>query len=90
MGQVFGEDQKEIPILDNGSKVKPKATAFIHGRMEIDMKVNSKTALSTGKGLKGFSTVTPTKDSTKTGSLQGMVSIIGPLAVFSRGTSKRA
>lgn len=88
MAQVFGEDQKEIRISVNGNKEKHKDMGFIHGLMEIVMKDNSRTALSTEKELKDFSMEIPIKVSIKTGSLQVMESIIGLQAVFSKGISK--
>lgn len=90
MVRASGEDQKEIRISDNGNKEKHKDMGFIHGLMEIDTKVNSKTASNTGKELRGFSTGIPIRDSMKTGSLRGMVNIIGPRAVFSKEISKTA
>lgn len=38
MDRVFGEDQKETLILDNGKRGKQKDMVFILGLMEIDMK----------------------------------------------------
>lgn len=61
---------------------------FIHGPMEIDMKANSKTALSMAKVLKDFSMEIPIKASIKTVSLQVMGNIIGLQAVFSKEISR--
>ena len=44
MGLVYGEEQREIPTLDNGDKVKQMAMAYILGLMEIDMKGSLKNA----------------------------------------------
>jgi len=40
MDQEYGEGQKVIPILDNGKTEKQMDMEFIHGSMEIDIKVN--------------------------------------------------
>ena len=43
-GLEFGEEQKEILILENGGREELMATEFTHGLMEIDIKENSRIA----------------------------------------------
>lgn len=44
MAQAFGEEQKEILILDSGDKAKLMVMVYILGLMEIVIKVNLKNA----------------------------------------------
>ena len=88
MVQESGEARKEIHISVSGNKVKHKGMVFIHGQMEIDIKVNSKTVSSMEKEWRGFSMEIHIKVSIKTESLRGMVNTIGPPAVFSKEISR--
>ena len=88
MGLVYGEEQREIPTLDNGDKVKQMAMAYILGQMEIDMKGSLKNAWSMVKVSKDLQMVIAIKATTKTENLVAMGSTSGQQAVFSKDSSK--
>jgi hypothetical protein len=62
---AFGEDFTMTPTSESGSSLKRMATVFIHGRMEIVMKVNG-TCASNMEQEQIFSlTGTPIQESIK-------------------------
>lgn len=81
MDQVYGEAVKEIHILENGKMVKHMDMEFIHGLMEIDIKVNLNNVLNMDKAFKNLIMVTIIKDHIKMENHMVMVSIIGMMAV---------
>lgn len=88
MDLEYGEDPKEIRILDNGNRARPKAMACIHGQTEIDTKANSKNVLNMEKEFSDSRMEIPIKATTNVVNLQDMENIIGSLAVFSKAALK--
>ena len=88
MAQVYGQEEKEILILDNGKKEKLMVMEFILGSMEIVIKDSLKTVSSMEKEFSTFLMEILIKAIISVESLQDSESIIGSQVVFSKDSLK--
>jgi len=85
---VYGEGQRETPTLENGSKGGLKAMVCIPGLMAIAMRESFATVSNTARVSNASQMAILIRETTKMESLRVMVSIFGPVAVFSKEISK--
>lgn len=87
---VYGEGQRETPTLGNGSKGGLRAMVCIPGLMAIAMRESFATVSNTARVSNASQMAILIRETTKMESLRVMVSIFGPVAVFSKEISKLA
>ncbi len=88
MDQEFGEELKEIPILDSGDKAKLMVMVCILGPMEIGIKVNLNNVWSMVKVCKDLPMVIAIKVTIKMENLADMDNTFGQQEVSLKGSSK--
>jgi hypothetical protein len=82
MVMEFGKTLKGIVTLDSGCKIWHMATAFMNGKMEIDMKVSGIVRLDMGKAQMYSQTAMCFWVNTHTAKQRDMVSIVGQTVTF--------
>lgn len=82
MALACGKALKETPMLVSGNSVRLMDMVFIHGSMEIDIKVNSRIVSNTDKVSKNSPMEIYTRVSILKVNLQALVNIIGQMAAI--------
>jgi len=88
MDQAFGEELKEILILDSGDKAKLMVMVCILGLTEIGIKVNLNNVWSMVKVYRDLQMVIATKGTIKMENLVDMESTFGQQEVSLKGSLK--